>query len=115
MVLKPTYYRPIVVVFVESFSRVQLFCNSTDYSLSGSSVHGLSQQVYCSGLPFPSSGDLSNPGIEAASPELAGGFFTTEPSGKPLNYTKILLVLQNCKTEDIFDSLFLTLWYIKSS
>jgi len=38
---------------------------------------------YWSGVPFPSPGGLPNPGIEPASPELAGGFFTTEPSEKP--------------------------------
>ena len=34
-------------------------------------------------MPFPSPGDLPNPVIEPESPELAGGFFTTEPPGKP--------------------------------
>ena len=29
-------------------------------------------------------GDLPNPGIESESPELAGGFFITEPPGKPI-------------------------------
>ena len=33
-------------------------------------------------LPFPSPGDLPNPGIEPTSPTLAGRFFTTEPPGK---------------------------------
>ena len=41
------------------------------------------RQEYWSGLPFPSPGDLPDPGIELASPVLAGGFFTTEPLGKP--------------------------------
>ena len=36
-----------------------------------------------SGLPFPTPGTLPDPGIEPASPALAGGFFTTEPPGKP--------------------------------
>ena len=44
---------------------------------------GFSRQEYWSGLPFPSPGDLPDPGIEPASPELAHGFFTTEPPGKP--------------------------------
>ena len=35
------------------------------------------RQEYWSGLPFPSGGDLPDPGIKPASPELAGGFFTT--------------------------------------
>ena len=46
----------------------------------GSSVHGIFQQEYWSGLPFPPAGDLPNPGIKPvslASPILAGGFFTT--------------------------------------
>ena len=46
-----------------------------------------SRWEYWSGLPFPSLGDLSYPGMEPAfltSPELAGRFFTTKPPGKPL-------------------------------
>ena len=46
----------------------------------------ISRQEYWSGLPFPSPGDLPDPGIEPeslVSPALAGGFFTTEPPGKP--------------------------------
>ena len=42
-----------------------------------------SRQKYWSGLPFPSPGDLLDPGIQPASPALAGGFFATEPPGKP--------------------------------
>jgi len=34
-----------------------------------------SRQEYWSGLPFPSPGDLLDPGIEPTSPALAGGFF----------------------------------------
>ena len=47
---------------------------------------GLSWQEYWNRFPFPSPGDLSDPGVEAVfpvSPALAGGFFTTEPSAKP--------------------------------
>ena len=33
-------------------------------------------------MSLPSPGDLPNPGIEHASPALAGGFFTAEPAGK---------------------------------
>ena len=49
---------------------------------------GFSRQEYWSGLPFTPLGDLLDPGIEPtfpASPALAGGFFTTEPPGKPSN------------------------------
>ena len=42
-----------------------------------------SRQEYCSVLPFPSPGDLPNPGMETLSLALAVGFFTPEPPGKP--------------------------------
>ena len=43
-------------------------CNPVGCSLPGSSVHGIFQQEYWSGLLCPSPGDLSNPGIEPVSP-----------------------------------------------
>ena len=43
-----------------------------------------SRQEYWSRLPFPPPGDLPHPGIELASPALAGRFLTIEPPGKPL-------------------------------
>ena len=56
-------------------------CGPMDCSPQGSSVHGIFfRQGYSSGLPFPSPGDLPNPGIEPmslASPALTGGLFTT--------------------------------------
>ena len=54
-----------------------------DCSLPGSSVHGISQARYWSGLPFPSPGDPPNSVIEPMSLALAGGLFTIEPPGKP--------------------------------
>ena len=41
------------------------------------------RQEYWSGLPFPSPGNLPDPGIEPVSPALAGRFFTAEPPRKP--------------------------------
>ena len=53
---------------------------------------GFPKQEYWSGLPFPSPGDLPDPGIEPRSPAWAGGFFTTEPPGKPQEwYTSMLM------------------------
>ena len=42
---------------------------------------GSSRQEYWYGLPFPSPGDLPNPGTEPTSTALAGGFFSIEPRG----------------------------------
>ena len=61
-------------------------CDPMDCSPPGSSVTKFSRQEYWSGLPFPPSGDLPDPGTEPkslASPALAAGFFTTAPPGKP--------------------------------
>ena len=45
---------------------------------------GFSRREYWCGSPFPSPGNLPNPGIKLASPALAGRFSTTEPPGKPI-------------------------------
>ena len=46
---------------------------------------GFPRQEYLSALPFPSPGELLNPGIEPMSPELGGGFFITGPPRKLVN------------------------------
>ena len=48
---------------------------------------GFPRQEYWSGLPFPSPGDLRDPGIKPTSPAWTGGFFTTGPPGKSLHST----------------------------
>ena len=45
---------------------------------------GFPRQEYWSVLPFPSPGDLPDPGIKPTSIALAGRFFITEPPGKPI-------------------------------
>ena len=47
------------------------------------------RQEFWSGLPFPTPGDLPNPGIKPTSlksPALAGGFLTTSATWEALNY-----------------------------
>ena len=57
------------------FSHVPLFAIQTIAHQASLSI-GFSGQEYWSGLPFPSPGDLTDPGIEPRSPALAGGFLT---------------------------------------
>ena len=45
-------------------------CDPMDFSPPGFSVHGFSRQEYWSGQPFPSPGDLPDPGTEPRSPAL---------------------------------------------
>ena len=71
-----------------SVSRVQLFATPWTDARQAPLSMGFSRQEYWSGLPFPPPGDLPDPGIEPASlasPALAGGFFTTSTTGKPLS------------------------------
>ena len=58
-------------------------CDLMDCSPSGSSVHGFSRQEYWSGSPFPSPGDLPDPGIKPMSPALQADSLPSEPPGKP--------------------------------
>ena len=58
------------------------FCNPMDCSLPGSSGHGILQARYCSGLSFPSPGDLPNPRIEPRSPTLQADSLRSEPPGR---------------------------------
>ena len=44
---------------------------------------GFSGQEYWSGLPFPSPGDLPNPGIEPRSPALQADSLPIQLPGKP--------------------------------
>ena len=49
---------------------------------------GFPRQEYCSGLSFPTPGDLADQRFKSISPALAGRFFTTEPPGKPVCIVK---------------------------
>jgi len=65
---------------LSSFSRVRLFVTPWTVGCQAPLSMGFSRQEYWGGLPFPSPGDLPDPGIEPASltsPALVGGFFIT--------------------------------------
>ena len=72
-----------IVATVELLSCIQLFCDTMDCSLPDFYFHGIFQARILEWVPFPPPGDLPDPGIKPPSPALAGGFFTTEPPGKP--------------------------------
>ena len=70
-------------VRTQSLSCVQLVATTWTVACQSPLSMGFSKQEYWSGLIFSSLGDLPDPGIEPMSPVLVGGFFTTEPPGKP--------------------------------
>ena len=67
-------------------SHVRLFATQWTVAHQAPLSMEFSRQEYWSGLPFPTPGDLPEPGIKTASlasPALTGRFFTTMPPGKP--------------------------------
>ena len=79
--------RKYACVCKRAWSFLTLF-NSTDCGAHQAPLSmGFSRQEEWSGLPFPPSGDLPDPGTEPLSPmspARAGGFFTTASPGKLL-------------------------------
>ena len=69
---------------VKSLSRVQLFATPWTVAHQAPPSVGFSRQKYWSRLPFPSPGNLLDPGIEPRSPSLQADALTSEPAGKTL-------------------------------
>ena len=76
-------YRLCVCVCVKSLSRLRFFATPCTVARQDPLSMGFSRQEYWSGLPFPSPGDLPNPGIEPGSPALQADALSSEPPGKP--------------------------------
>ena len=70
-------------VKVKSLSRVRLFATPRTVAYQAPPSMGFSRQEYWSGLPFPSPGDLPNPGIKPRSPAFQADALTSEPPGNP--------------------------------
>ena len=86
------------------FSHVQLFATPWTIARQTPLSMGFSSQEYWSRLPFPSPGDIPNPGIEPVSlptPALAGILFTTEPPEKPKPQFMTSTTVQLSLSEDV--------------
>ena len=64
---------------------------------------GFSRQEYWSGLPFPSPGDLPDPGIETRSPAFQADALTSEPPGKPKVRLDTIKLLEENIGRTLFD------------
>ena len=86
-------------MYVHTLSHVQLFVTPWTVARQAPLSMEFSRQKYWSGLLFPPTWDLLNPGIKPeslASPALAGSFLTTTPPGKPFKYNIQLIYLVRC-------------------
>ena len=72
-----------VKVKVKSLSGIRLFATLWTIAHQAPPSVGFSRQEYWSGLPFPSPGNLPNPGIEPRSAAMQAGTLTSDPPGKP--------------------------------
>ena len=68
---------------VKSLSHVRLFATPWTVAYQAPLSVGFSRQGCWSGLPFPSPGDLPDPGMEPGSPALQADVLPSEPPGKP--------------------------------
>ena len=80
----PTYHflkhLPALKVKVNVTQLCPTLCNPMDYT-----IHGIFQARILEWMPFPSPGDLPNPGVEPRSPTLQADSLPAEPQGKPKN------------------------------
>ena len=74
----------MVVLSLSHTSHIRTLANPWTAACQAPLSVGFPKQKYWSGLPFPSPGDLPNPGIKPTFLALAGRFFTTEPPQKHL-------------------------------
>ena len=68
-------------------SCVRLFASPWTVACQALLSKGFSRQEYWSGLPFPSPGDLPDPGIKPRSPAWQENSLLSEPSGNPEIWT----------------------------
>ena len=81
---------------VKSLSRVQLFATLWTIACQVPLCLGFFREEYWSGLPFPSPGDLPDPGIKPGSAALQADSLPSEPPGKPflLKQNSVVLITQ---------------------
>ena len=76
---------------MKSLSHVRLFATPWTVARQAPLSMRFSRQECWSGLPFPSPGDLPDPGIEPGSPALESDALTYDPPGKPkTQWTRLL-------------------------
>ena len=78
-------------VKVKSLSHVRLFATLWTVAYQALPSMEFSRQEYWSGLPFPSPGDLPDPGIELGSPALQADALPSEPFTLGYVYTVYVL------------------------
>ena len=89
-----TVFQFLVLYKVKSYSHsfIQFFAIPWTVAHEAPLSMEFSRQEYWSGLPFPSPGDLPNPGIEPGYPALQADSLPSEPPGKSASTWRLILV-----------------------
>ena len=87
--------------WVKSLSRVRLFATPCTVAYQAPPSMGFSRQEYWSGLPFPSPGNLPNPGIKLRSPAFQADALTSEPPGMLSNIPKSPLLISHSQESKV--------------
>ena len=96
----------LVAVTSDSFATLLTMAHQAPLSM------GFPRQEYWSGLPFPSSGDLPNPGIELASPTLQTDCLPSEPPGSSEIRPTWFSILAVLPLGDLMTSTFLSFSFL---
>ena len=92
--------------------RVQLFAIPWTIAYQAPLSMEFSRQEYWSGLPFPSPGDLLNPGIKPRHSALQADSLLAESPGKPImNHNCLETACLNCQGAVASDTLTLNSWF----
>ena len=94
----------MVVKKVKSLSRVLLFATPWTVAYQAPASMGFSRQECWSRLPFPSPGDLPNPGIEPQSPTLRADALPSEPPGKPKVVIEAVVVMSTLNSTPSYNN-----------
>ena len=86
----------VCVCVCESVSRIRLFVIPWIVACQTSLSLGFSRQEYWSELPFPSPGDIPDPGIKPGPPALQADGLLSEPLGKPNCATLLSVISHSC-------------------
>ena len=79
-------------VYVQLLSHIQLFVAPWTVARQAPLSMGFSRQVYWSGQPLPSPGDLPDPGIESGSPASQADSLPSEPPREVLRNTRLVKI-----------------------
>ena len=89
----------LTACMLSHFSYIGLFVTQWTVAHQAPLSIGFPRQEYWSGLPFPSAGDPPDPGTELLPSALAGGFFITEPPGKPRLLLSVAYFWLSCQAQ----------------